>query len=390
MDYSHINNVLNQYPIEDIDNHFIFLFGPYMVMTKGYENICDRLAKTSEIMKYLIWGAYLIRKTENMKVMDCAKEVRTFNAFIEKQYFPSEDIKNKFFDFSRCVLESHQKDTLKKSTENFVTCAAPIVQYEGTSIKKQNIDEAEEEELEENDEFALEHACQLPIEEMEAELKDLLLSDMIIILKNCNCIKGLDFNVIPSINKLIDAIQDKLFRDYYFKAAIYYYMTKDSDDLREYLKLYQGITDTSKVKDYPAFEAIVNEYSNSLGVPSISVNEYDDSDLDNEEQKAIGQLTKSVRHERITYKLDTLNNYIAVNRFMKFEEYPNRLFMGSLDNIKILNIINMGGDRNYYECAIGDDTITPFICCPFLDIRDLKAKVIIYNVEYDKISVNDI
>lgn len=390
MDYSHIDDVLNSKSIEEIDNHFIFLFGPYMVMTKGYENICDRLGKSSDIMKYLIWGAYLVRKTANMRVMECAKEVSAFNIFIDKQYFPSEDIKNKFFDFSRSVLESHQKDTFKKSTENFVTCAAPIVQYEGTSIKKQAIDEAEEEELEEDDTLALEHACQLPNEKMEEILKDLLLSDMLIVLKNCDCIKGLDFNVIPSINKLIDNLQDSIIKDYYFKAAIYYYSTKDNDDLREYLKLYRGFTNPSEPKDYAAFEAIVSEYSNTLGVPSISVNEYDDADLDNEEQKAIAQLTKSATHEKVTYKLDTLNNFIAVNRFMKFEEYPNRLFMGSLDNIKILNIINMGGDRNYYECAIGDDSITPFICCPFLDIRDLKAKVIVYNVEYDKVSINEI
>lgn len=390
MNYSYIDTILNNKPIEEIDNRFIFLFGPYMVMTKGYENICDRLGKTSDIMKYLIWGAYLVRKTTNMKVMECAKEVSAFNAFIENQYFPSEDIKNRFFDFSRSVLESHQKDTIKKTTENFVTCAAPIVQYEGTSIKKQNIDEVEDEELEENDTLALEHACQIPNEKMEEILKDLLLSDMLIILKNYDCIKGLDFNAISSINKLIDNLQEKRIKDYYFKAAIHYYSAKDNDDLREYLKLYRGLTNASEIKDYPAFEAIVSEYSNTLGVPSISVNEYDDADLDNEEQKAIAQLTKSITHERIVYKLDTLNNFISVNRFMKFEEYPNRLFMGSLDNIKILNIINMGGDRNYYECAIGNDTITPFICCPFLDIRDLKAKVIVYNVEYDKISVNEI
>ena len=121
----------------------------------------------------------------------------------------------------------------------------------------------------------------------------------------------------------------------------------------------------------------------------ITVESWDDPTLDAKEEEAVSQIIQShtnyiqEKTSEVKYNFGILNDFINIKRFMKFEEFPNRLFVGSLEKSRIININIMGLDRNYYE--MDNNTVA----CPFLDLRTYQVRVIVLHANTNEIEIID-
>ena len=155
-----------------------------------------------------------------------------------------------------------------------------------------------------------------------------------------------------------------------------------------YVKFFEEAGDFSKTQSYSAFEAMIDSMAKSTDI-DIAAESWDDPTMDSKEEAAVSVLINSqkviskIDEERPKYDFGILNDFINVKRFMKFEEFPNRLFVGSLEKSRIVNINNMGGDRNYYE--MDNNTVA----CPFLDLRTFQPRVIVLYANTNEIGILD-
>lgn len=382
-----------------ITDDFIFSYGPFMCMYRGgYENECDEISRYSVIMRVMVHAAYLIRKiTSGITYEDAKKTIKEFIISVDNNFDDQTDEKESLINFAKKYLEkirAEQKEN--KSLESYMTNVSSIVPYETPKLKKKDPNFDEEEFHADNAEIIEEALNSYGNNKVtnQAYLKSLLLNNLgDIMMNNDLCIILFDDSEeninLANLDKYIKK-NSKVSPDvikYYFLAGINFYKIPIKKVLK-YLDFFKTIGDFSKMLSYEAFESTVNMMAGNTSVNNIPSEVWDDPTLDEKEDNAVKQILQShedygrtIANTTSRYNFGSLNDYINTQSYMKFEEYPNRLFISSLSKANIININNMGNDRVYYEMS--NNTIA----CPFMDLRDYTVKVVVLHSDVNKIEI---
>ena len=406
MDISkYINMTLDSYrdsvsgKITNIPDKFVFAYGPYMCMRKGeYEKECDEIAQYNKYMSVMVHAAYLIRKiTSGISYRDAKKTFKDFNLSVFMTFGNTGDTESDYIlqalnSFSNNYLSKIRKDQKEKGElESFMTCASPIVPYQETIRRADQLDSAEEmtrADIANTIPKILTHSS------VEKQIQELLLENLPEIMLNYNLctvlLDGSQKTNLIKLDKLImrDESVSIASQKYYFLATVHYYELYNTVNYDKYVKFFEEAGDFSKTQSYSAFEAMIDSMAKSTDI-DIAAESWDDPTMDSKEEAAVSVLINSqkviskIDEERPKYDFGILNDFINVKRFMKFEEFPNRLFVGSLEKSRIVNINNMGGDRNYYE--MDNNTVA----CPFLDLRTFQPRVIVLYANTNEIGILD-
>lgn len=398
----YIDTMLESYRDSDrklssVPDNFIYAYGPYMCMQPGaYENECDEIARYSKLMNVMVHAAYLIRKiTSGISYRDAKKAIKDFNLSIYLTFANSKDddgVYTVLSSFANNYLSKIRKDQKEKGElESFITCASPIIPYQEIIKRPDQLGTAEEEAT------RVDIARNLPTETpqiyIEGQLQSLLMTNLPEIMLNyklCTVLSDIDLKSnLLKLDKLMirDSSVSIEAQKYYFLATVNYYGIYNTDEYEKYIHFFEEAGDFSKTQSYSAFESMVNTMAKSTNI-DIATESWDDPSMDDREESAVSTLIQSQytikdNEERSRYDFGILNDYINVKRFMKFEDFPNRLFVGSLEKTKIINVNNMGGDRNYYE--MDNDTVA----CPFLDLRTYQPRVIVLYANTNEIGIID-
>lgn len=378
-----------------VPDKFIFAYGPYMCMSKGeFEHECDEISKYNTWMAMLVHAAFLIRKiTSGVTYGDAKRIIKEFNISVDNRFGTDDvnyDMKQALMKFSIDYLSKiRQEQRLKGDLESFMTMAAPIVPYEGTVKKKDIVEEDNHADI------INDLPKNISEENFQAELTTILYQNLAEILMNYDKTVVLfddENSYSPNLIKL-DALTIKsdsisiATQKYYFLATVNYYGLWKSPQLVKYMKFFEAAGNFNKTQSYSAFEAMVNDMANSTNI-DIAAESWDDPTLDAKEEQAVSTIIDSqtslkTDEEKAKYDFGALNDFINVKRYMKFEEFPNRLFIGSLEKARIININNMGANRNYYE--MDNNTVA----CPFLDLRTYQPAVIVLHANSGTIDIID-
>ena len=376
-----------------VDDNFVFAYGPFMCMCPGhYERECDEIARYNVTMRIMLHGAYLIRKiTGGLSYADVKTTIKNFiisidNSFAKygnSEYITERVALTKFATEYLQKIRSEQQ--AKGDLESFMTCASPVVPY-AELIEKPIICQSKE--------IACTVSAKLEAlkENIREELSSLLLNNLAEILINhqmCNVLLDEKTGEID-LTKL-----DKLaFRNnevsqptqlYYFLATMNYYGLQNTPTFTKYLQFLNDMGDFSTTKSFSAFESMINSMAEATNI-NISTESWEDPSMDEKEEQAITELIKSTagyigEEKEVKYDFGLLNDFINVKRYMKFEEFPNRLFLGSLERSNVINITTMGPSRNYYELN------TNKVVCPFIDLRDYSPKAVVLHANSNAIEI---
>lgn len=385
--------------LSNVSDSFVFAYGPFMCMTKEtYEQECDEIARYNKWMAVMVHAAYLIRKiTSGVSYRDAKKIIKDFNlsnylTFANSSSKNDDDIYNALQSFSNSYLSKIRNDQKEKGElESFMTCASPIVPYKEMVKKPDQYGTTEEMSRVDISENLPSHITE---DSVIQQIHKLLLTNLPEIMLNYNlCTVLLDDKSSQSNIMKLDRLMIREgsvsieAQKYYFLATVNHYKLYNNTEYENYIRFFEEAGDFSKAKSYSAFEAMVNSMVNVAYVDN-AVESWDDPSMDLKEEKAVATLITSQYtikddEERPKYDFGFLNDFINVKRFMKFEEFPNRLFVGSLEKAKILNVNNMGGSRNYYE--MDNNTVA----CPFLDLRTYQPKVIVLYANTNEVTIID-
>ena len=367
-----------------IDQSFVYAYGPYMCMTPGFEKDCDEIARHNITMRLLVHAAYLIRKITVGISYDAAKKlIKDFIISVDNE-FPMNSNLNKYrlvlTDFATKYLTGIRNvQRANGHLESFMTTASPIVTYNQT-IEKKEIEESYQATCAPE----ILQYCKHPTEiEIYNILEKLLLDNFDVILMNADKYTKVLTDSQTGTSDLVKL--DKLtssFESFSHGTQVYYYLAFVDflkipfEVFSKHLNFLKEAGDFSKFQNYEAFESMVDEMASYTNV-NIAAESWDDPTMDEKEEIAISEIMKSHNisqafpEEPAKYDFGALNDFINVKRFMKFEEFPNRLFVSSVERARIINVNIMGADRNYYE--MDNNTVA----CPFLDLRDYQVKVIV-------------
>lgn len=375
--------------LSSVPDNFIYAYGPYMCMCAGrYENECDEIAKYNKLMNIMTHAAYLIRKiTSGISYGDAKKVIKDFNISIYLTFANSKDdndVYDALHSFSNNYLSKIRKDQRERGEfESFITNASPIVPYQ-----RDTAEEMARVDIVKNLPTTMTQAL------VVSQLHQLILSNLPEIMMNYHlCTVLADNDLRSNLTKLDRLIirDDSVSVDaqkYYLLATVNYYNLYNNEEYEKYIKFFDEAGDFSKNQSYSAFESMIESMANSTDI-SIAAESWDDPSLDSKEEAAISQIVKSYSNnirddlDEAKYDFGILNDFINVKRFMKFEEFPNRLFLGTLEKAKVVNINNMGGDRNYYE--MDNNTVA----CPFLDLRNYQVRVIVLHANTNEVEIID-
>lgn len=395
-----IDNKLSKYRnstgnLSEVDNDFIFAYGPYMCMKSGeYEHECDEIAKHNKYMQIMVHAAYLIRKIHinGVSYSDAKEIIKKFIISVDNAFTESDNIEKEVLNnFAINYLSNIRKEQkLRGDLESFITTASPIIPYNQT-IAKPEIESAEE-----TSHMDISNRVRSSItKDIESTIVKLLYGNLSEIMMNYSCSIILCDESDNKINLLrLDKLikrNDEVSLDcqkYYFLAMINYYNLQNDATLDRYLDFFSSAGDFSKTKNYTTFESMINTMANSTDI-DICTESWDDPTLDSKEEEAISNIIQShtsyinEKTSEVKYDFGVLNDFINVKRYMKFEEFPNRLFMGSLEKSRIINVNNMGIDRNYYE--MDNNTVA----CPFIDLRTYDVRVIVLHANTNEIEIID-
>lgn len=373
-----------------VDDDFILAYGPFMCMRLGmYERECDEISNYNKYMQVMLHAAYLIRKiTSGITYRDAKKLFREFIMSIDTA-FPT----NKDLDLERETLATFAKNYLKVlrseqqengNLESFVTCVAPIVPYENTITKPMDDQHAD----------IITDVRPSISDNLKEEIVHLLYSNLADIMLNYELCDILFDENLGDVNllKLDKMVMRKenvspATQKYYLLSTINYYKLNNHPGFKKYLDFFEDAGDFSKTKSFSAFESMIDTMASATDT-NVAFEFWEDSYMAHKEELALQRLIQSSSIETAAdneakYDFGMLNDFINVKRFMKFEEFPNRLFVGSIEGAKIVNITNMGDNRNYYELDNGT------VVCPFLDLRDYRAKAIILYANTNEIKIID-
>ena len=343
----------------EVSDNFVLAYGPYMCMAKGlYERECDEIARYNKWMSIMVHAAYLIRKiTSGVSYRDAKKIIKDFNlsnylTFANSSSENDNDIYVALHSFSNSYLSKIRSEQKEKGAfESFITTATPIVPYKEMVKRPDQLGTAEEM-------TRVDIANHLPKnftdDSIRNEITSLLLNNLAEIMMNYELCTVLVFNSIYEKANWFK-LDDLLVRDssvsfetqkYYFLATVNFYGMHNSPEFGNYLHFFEEAGDFSKMQSYSTFEAMVNTMANATNT-DIAAESWDDPSLDAKEEEAISQIVNSHNKyskdiiEEAKYDFGALNDYINVKRFMSFEEFPNRLFLGSLEKSRVVNINNI-------------------------------------------------
>ncbi len=388
--------------LAQIPDDFIYITGPFMCMykDKGYEKICDEIAKHNPIMRAMVYSAYIIRKiTSGISYGDSKKLLKKFIINVDQSFSKEEsDIKAKLTSFGINYIDIIRKEqSTNKNLESFVTCASPIVSYEDQLIDKES-----------DDFFRVDNSKKFQkdltlfgntLESRNLYLKKIFLNNIGEIMMHYELANATDIFTLGSLN--IRVVEEfiananiapiKTLKYYFF--AIINYAKISSEKLNKTLNFFRVAGDFSKDISFESFTNMINNLSKDIDIKEIAIESLSDPEMDKQESEAIGMLLKeandkssdSNNRENAKYDLGALNDYINIRRYMEFNDYANRLFTASLTQANIININSMGNGKMYYEMS--NDTIA----CPFVDLRDFMVKVIVlYSNDKSDITSNNI
>ena len=351
---------------DQMPKNFIYLFGPYMCMTQGYEYSVDHFSKIYTELKVMQYGAYLIRYARN-KIQSGYKELanfcRSFVIQLESD-FPKAQYPEENKCLSNVVLEVLAKHK-RIASESIVTDCAPIVPYQDP----RNI-ECFEDSIQDLKMYKDRG------EVIDSQLKDLLYNTLVEILIKADIIAEV-FHFRESIHDFFTtSIDGSPEFKHYVKLAHLYFFQPSSETVDSSINFFSTITDISNKLDYDSFLNLIRSYSDS-----ISLEAWDDIDYhvagiisDNipTEQKA-----EELEEENTPkYDLNVIYNLIALHREMRFDDLSKRQFTDAMkDEDKIININNLGKGIIAYEMQSGK------LIVPFTDLITWSTKYMVMTKE---------
>lgn len=367
--------------LSNINDAFVFAFGPFMSMESGFEHDCDEIAKHSDVMKIFQFAAYLIRKiTAGISYGDAKNEIKNFIIEVD-DVFPEGTHKNvhdSLIEFAIAYKNSLREEQ-GKNMESFITNSAPIVPYEGT-LKKQPLEPGFEHRID----------CATAVQKVIVDTQqtkggnhDALLSILLHNLVGIMRWKDLTTMIedpVTGANNLMEL--DHLIIDrgdipygvraYYFLATINYYGLP-IEIFDKYLKFFAMAGDFTKPQSYDAFEAMIDAMAETVNT-NIAIESWEDPEM---ERKANELYEKACNPGTITVPDDTANHdfnaflsFIAQNHSMQFGEWPKRAFIAALHDRKVINVNNFVNNITIYEL---DNNV---MVCPFVDVLDYKVRLL--------------
>ena len=361
----------------------------------SFEEECDEIGKYSSNrwMQYMSFAAYIIRRiTSGVSYGDAKELLREFISNVDRIFNTKEEMdlrmKKSLTDLGIQYLRKIRSEQKEKGEfESFITCASPIVPYNQTIRRKDML-----EDVEENTRVDISHSLKIDKGDLIQRIEDLLLNNVAEIMVNydlCTCLYDSDDKLNLTLLDTLMIHNEKVSLDtqkYYFLATMNFYNLQESEEFVKYLEFYNAAGNFDKNQNYSAFESMILKMVDSTNI-DIAAESWDDPSMELKEEKAVNELINSyIRYEdndeeNSKYDLGKLNDFINVKRFMKFDEFANRLFISSVEKSKIININNMGGNRNYYEM----DNHT--IACPFLDLRTYQVNVVVLHADTQNIEI---
>ena len=358
---------------KSVSNCFIYQFGPYMCMTTGYENEVDQISKFNPVMRLMQHAAYVIRLAPTLLnrralgtfIKDFLVEV--FNNFPGDEYESERDALNRLgISYLNSV-----------NSESVMTNIAPIVLYQ-QSLQKPEYDI----EVSESFEIAQKALELQKTSEIESKLHDLLIRYLPTIMVEAPKTRFENDRTKNLHEILLHTSKSDYDVETYYIMANFYYMEPNTTVLESELSFYNTLINTENQMDSSAFEAFINGVTSS-----VLENEWEDSVLAEKEQetveKIIGQSTiKNNEIERPMFNLNCLYNFIAMNRFMQFDNWSKRYFVSEfrdrMGNVKITNVNPLGNGADAFEIN------TDMLVVPFVDLRDYQVKFIYIDRDSDK------
>ena len=394
---NYLTKVRDKDGLKNIDFSFIYAYGPYMCMNPGFERECDEIARYNTTMKMLVHGAYLIRKImSGISHREAKIVIKNFILSVDNQFQANagvDEYRMTLMNFAANYLSTIRAEQHKNGEfESFMTSAAPVIPY-SQMVEKKGIEESCQGTCASSILEYCNHPTEMQIDDI---LKKILLRNFEGILMNATAYTEVITDAQTYQNDLTKL--DKIlyeFKDLSDEINVYYYLAIVDflkipfEVLKRHLTFLKDAGDFSKTQSYPAFESMVNLMAQYTNI-DICAESWDDPTMDRKEELAIAEIMKhhdlsksGFKEEPAKYNFGALNDFINVNRFIKFEEFPNRVFVSSVERATIINVNIMGANRNYYEMS--NDTVA----CPFLDLRDYQMKVIVLYGGTNEIQIYD-
>lgn len=348
---------------ENVPNCFIFQYGPYIAMTLGYEQETDDISKHNIIMKILQAGAYVLRMIDRLN--GDKKAIRDFfnKAVIEvdsdfpEKLYPEE--RKAVFD----LIKHQTEKVISHGSESVMTAISPIIPYTGI----------------------IEEYASMENSSVEDKLRTLLLQNLEGILRNTDMIsysKDMTKEIHDALGENLSPESD--IRTYYILAALNY-LKPEKATLEAMIEFYDSFTDFEKEMPYDAFEAVINR-SIANATPAIE-GEWEDPNLDSKEHEIVEKMLSDTRLNNIeredgpNFDLNSIYNFIALNRYMQFDSYSQRVFMDTFDatNPQGAQIINVNRIK---DKIVAFELSTGVLEIPYLDLRDYKIRYIYLRKEF--------
>ena len=371
------SGVIDRHIQEHLDGHqdystifdgFIYLFGPYMVMTSGYEEIGDKIARRNHLMRFMQFAGYITRlsmhhvESQSSK-LDIANDGKSFIVEVDNTF------------------DGKEADALKRlasgffGTESIMTSVAPIVPYPSMPSgvykpMRQVIDTVET--------WATKPSAE--------ELNSLLLSSTYHILTHSS-----NVYLGSTTEQLQDMLMStsgelKMWEKYYILASLYYnnrpglHSAMESNtlyrdnSLTPVIAFYKALTSLDNPMNFPVFENYIHAIENVIPTPSLE--DWEDPLMTEKENSNVEELlpNRSVaadRDKEAEYNLNGIYNFIATHIFMQFDDWCTRYFETELRDNKIVNVNFLLNDARGYELE------SKHFVVPFTDLRDWKVKFIV-------------
>ena len=346
---------------ENVPNCFIYQFGPYMAMTLGYETQTDAIAKKSILMKIMQIGAYVLRSLASLPTLENPHDVEKRRVSFLKSTLMQ--IPNELSGASpeevkaveRLITSNLVKNP--QANESVVTNIAPIVPYEGTVSPFEANEERDNEE----------------------KLHTLLLNNLEDILR-CRHFTNYSEDKLKIFHQIAlnEVMSNDKISEYYLLAAINY--NKPPIEVLEAMgEFYSTLTNLDVEMDFEAFETLLDR-SIQNSTPAFE-EEWEDLTLEDKDEETIQKmladsgLSNEHRESDPTFNWTTLYNFIALNRYMQFDTWSQRLFIDKFNtanpgDVQIINVNRINEKISAYELSTG------IIEVPFVDLRDYKVRII--------------
>lgn len=360
---------------ESIPNCFLYKFGPYMVMSPGYENPVDQIAKVNHLMRFLQIGAYILRYLDVHQNLENREKISFLKNLLQNELpgeFDEHVYTDEYHALENLITEKLvELSTIKRGDESVITNIAPVVPYQDSISEYAVYDQM----LEDDNVLA---------NDVEKRLHEILLANLGKILENYSLTThsdDMDQSLhLQWMNSYTSHYTEEV--QLYYRLAEVYYTNPPKDRIHRDTALYESLLNTDRDEfDYSEFKEVIESYMENL-TPTLE-EEWDDLNVEDTDDNVIqtmlaeagmGSATKQ-REDLPTFDLDALYNFITLNRYIQFDTWSQRLFVekfnaANRDDVKIINVNRINNKISVYELSSG------ILEIPFVDLRDYKVKVI--------------